>query len=74
MNERKENKLNTNDANESGPLTFADIPTLAEERWRIVDEGDRWTVWFIPLNHPEQCRELATFSTEAEAVNYMKSI
>jgi len=50
----------------------AGIPTLGEERWRVVDEGDQWVVWYVPQNHPERWRELATFSTETEAVDYLK--
>jgi len=53
---------------------MADSPSLVEERWRIVDEGDRWTLWIMPLKHPEQWRELATFATEPEAVEYLKTV
>jgi len=53
---------------------MANIPSLAQERWRIVDEGDRWIVWFIPLNHTERWREVANYSTEAEATDYVKSM
>ena len=28
-----------------GRLDMANAPSIAEERWRIVDEGDRWTLW-----------------------------
>jgi hypothetical protein len=54
--------------------TMADIPSLAEERWRIVDEGDRWALCFVPLNHPERWHELGTFATKAEAVEYLKTL
>jgi hypothetical protein len=53
---------------------MADIPLLSEERWRIIDEGDRWTLWFVPLNHPKRWRELATFSTKPEAVEYLRTL
>ena len=49
------------------------IPTLAEERWRIVDEGDRWAVWFVPVHHPHLWRELASFDTEKEAKSYVQT-
>jgi len=52
----------------------SDIPTLGEERWRIVDEGDRWVVWFVPQNHPHLWSELADFSSEREAVDFTKSL
>ena len=48
------------------------IPTLAEERWRIVDEGDEWVVWFIPLHHPERWRELARFRSQDAAEAYVQ--
>ena len=48
------------------------LPSLAEEHWRIVDEGDRWVVWFVPANHPERWRELASFSTHGEARDFVK--
>ena len=54
--------------------SMADIPSSAEEGWRIVDEGDRWTLWFVPLNHPVRWREWATFATEPEAVEYLKTV
>jgi len=61
----------------SNPPLWADrnkrIPSLAEERWRIVDEGDRWVVWFVPLNHPHLWREIASFDTEMEAKSYAQS-
>jgi len=50
------------------------VPLLAKVRWRIVDEGDRWAVWSVPQNHPKRWRELANFSTETEAVDYVKSL
>jgi len=50
-----------------------DVPTLAEERWRVVDEGDRWAVWFVPLNHPHLWREIASFDTEKEAQSYAQT-
>ena len=75
MNERKRNHMKTNDkSNWQGHLAMANTPTIAEERWRIVDEGDRWIVWFIPQNYPERWRELGDFPTEREAVEYLKSI
>jgi hypothetical protein len=46
-------------------------PSLAEERWRILDKGDRWSVWSIPLNHPERWRELTDFASEQEANEYL---
>ena len=57
-----------------GRLSMAYVPSLAEERWQIVDEGDRWAVWFVPLNHPERWRELASFPTESEAREFMMSL
>jgi len=50
------------------------IPSLTEERWRIVDEGDRWVVWFVPRQHPESWRELADFGSEPEAVEFVKAL
>ena len=49
-------------------------PSIAEERWRIVDEGDGWTVWFIPQNHPELWQEVGEFATELQAVEYLKTL
>jgi hypothetical protein len=73
MHHRKETEMNT-----SQPCLFNalmdDIPTLADEHWRIIDEGDRWRVWFIPTNHPELWRELADFGSEPEAVEFVKSL
>ena len=57
-----------------GRLDMANVPSLWEERWRMVDEGDRWAVWFVPRNHPERWQELASFSTESEAREYLLSL
>ena len=57
-----------------GRPNMADNPSIAQEGWRIVDEGDRWAVWFIPKNHPGRWRELGEFATEREAVDYVKSL
>ena len=57
-----------------GRLNWVNVSSLAEERWRIVDEGDRWEVWFVPLNHPERWRELASFPTESEAQEFTMSL
>ena len=57
-----------------GRLNMVNVPSLAEECWRIVDEGDCWAVWFVPLNHPERWRELASFPTESEAREFMMSL
>ena len=57
-----------------GRLSMAYVPSLAEERWQIVDEGDRWAVWFVPLNHTEWWKELASFSTKSEAWEYVNTL
>ena len=57
-----------------GRVGMAYVPSLAEERWQIVDEGDRWAVWFVPTNHPERWHELAAFNTESEAREYLMSL
>jgi hypothetical protein len=62
------------DTNRIDWLDMAGVPSLAEERWRIVDEGDRWVVWFVPRNYPERWRELAAFDTEPEAVDFLKAL
>jgi len=55
-----------------GRLDMANVPSLAEERWQIVDEGDRWAVWFVPCNHPERWKELASFSARSEAMEFLQ--
>jgi hypothetical protein len=49
------------------------IPSLAEERWRIVRRDGRWVVRFEPLNHTDLWRDLADFATKAEAIAYLKT-
>ena len=57
-----------------GRLNMVNVPSLAEERWQIVDEGDRWAVWFVPLNHPEWWKELGSFTTKSEAWQYVLTL
>jgi hypothetical protein len=79
MHRTEENRSVARDVPIAGPHHFgsafmAHVPTLAEEAWRIVDEGDHWTVWFVPSHHSEQWHELAVFSTETEARDYIKAL
>ena len=57
-----------------GLLGMANVSSLVEECWQIVDEGDRWALWFVPQNHPERWTELASFSTRPEAMEFLDSL
>ena len=46
------------------------IPSINEERWRVVPREGRWVVRYEPLNHLELWRDLAEFQTEQEAIVY----
>ena len=52
----------------------ADIPTLTEERWRIIPPHDKWVVRYEPINHPKLWRDLQEFVTEEEALAYVKTL
>jgi len=70
LDKRKDNDMDTN---RHDWLDLAGVQILAEERWRIVDEGDGGWCGLFPRNDPERWRELAAFDTEPEAVDFLKA-
>lgn len=49
------------------------LPTIEEERWRVIERYGRWFVRYEPMNHPELWRDLAEFASEQEAMRYAKT-